>query len=236
MEIIEKKENKMNFILEADETLLNSIRRYVNQIPVLAVDELEISKNDSPLYDETIAHRVGLIPLKNSGKDGEKLKLNVKKEGTVYSEELKGDIKVVYEKIPITLLDKGQEISFTAIVKKGKGSEHSKFSPGLIFYRNVFEIKVDKNCPKEVISSCPKGILKLKDGKILVEEDFKCDFCGACEEYCEKIGKEGIKINPTKNLLITIESFGQLGIEEIFKKSMEFLKKDLAEISKKIGK
>jgi len=236
MEIIEKKENKINFLAEADETLLNSIRRYVNQIPVLAVDELEISKNDSPLYDETIAHRVGLIPLKNSGKDGEKLKLNVKKEGTVYSEELKGNLKVVYEKIPITLLDKGQEISFTATVKKGKGSEHSKFSSGLIFYRNLFEIKIDKNCPKEVISSCPKDILKLKDGKIVAEDSFKCDFCGACEEYCEKIGKEGIKINPTQKLFVTVESFGQLSVEDIFKKSIEILKKDLAEISKKLGK
>jgi DNA-directed RNA polymerase subunit D len=236
MRLIEKKDNKIVFVAEADESILNAIRRHVNQIPVLAIDELEISKNDSPLYDETIAHRVGLIPLDSSGKEGEKLKLSVKKEGIVYSEELKGNIKVIYEKIPITLLDKGQELELTATVKTGKGSEHSKFSPGLIFYRNVFDIKLDKNCPKEIVGSCPKNILKLKDGKIIAEENFKCDFCEACVEFCKKNGKEGVEIVPTKELLVIIESFGQLKIEDILKKSIDALKKDLLELSKKLAK
>ena len=98
MKLIEKKDNQLLFVTEADETILNSVRRYLNQIPILAVDELEISKNDSPLYDETIAHRIGLIPLKDSGKKEGKLKLSVKKEGMICSEELKGDIKIVYDK------------------------------------------------------------------------------------------------------------------------------------------
>ncbi|MCK5624590.1 DNA-directed RNA polymerase subunit D [Candidatus Pacearchaeota archaeon] len=236
MKIVEKKDNKLTFIIESDESLLNSIRRSVNQIPILAVDDIEISKNDSPLYDETIAHRIGLIPLKNQGKDGGKLKLNMKKEGMVYSEELKGDIKTIYDKIPITLLDKGQELELVATVKTGTGSEHSKFSPGLIFYRNVFELKIDKNCPKEVVEKCPKNILKLQDGRIIVDEDFKCDSCEVCVDFCKKNNKDTIEIVPTKELLVTIESFGQLSVEEIFKKSIETLKKDLAEFSKKLSK
>ncbi len=236
MELIEKKSEKIQFTIEASSTLLNSIRRYINQIPVSAIDELEISKNDSPLYDETIAHRVGLIPIKNSAKEGEKVKLEVKKEGIVYSEDLKGNIEVAYKKIPITLLDKNQELAFTGILKKNKGTKHSKFSPGLMFYRDVFEVKIDKNCPKEVISFCPKNILKLKDGKIIVEEDFKCDFCESCTDYCKKNGKEGIEIIPTKNLLVTIESFGQMNPSEIFQKAIETLKKDLSEFSKTLKK
>ena len=236
MKIVEKKDNILIFTVEADESILNTIRRYVNHIPVLAVDEIEISKNDSPLYDETIAHRIGLIPLKNENKTKGKLKLNVKKEGIVYSEELKGDIKVIYDKIPITLLGKNQELEFVANVKTGKGSDHSKFSPGLIFYRNVFEIKVDKNCPKEVIENCPRNILKLKDGKILVEDNYKCDACESCVEYCKKNGKESIEVVPTKELLVTLESFGQLSVEDMFKKSIEVLKKDLAELAKKLSK
>ena len=224
------------FVVESDESLLNAIRRYASQIPVLAIDELEISKNDSPLYDETIAHRIGLIPLKDEGKKNGKFKLNVKKEGIVYSEELKGDIKIIYDKMPITLLDKGQELELVATVKTGKGSEHSKFSPGLIFYRNIFEIKVDKNCPKEVIEKCPRNLLKLKDGRIIVEDDFKCDSCEVCVEFCKKSGKDSIEMIPTKELLVTLESFGQLSVEDMFKKSIDVLKKDLAELSKKLSK
>ena len=58
------------------------------------------------------------------------MKLKTKKEGFVYSGELEGDAEVVYDKIPITLLDKGQELEIKATLKAGKGEEHEKFSPG----------------------------------------------------------------------------------------------------------
>jgi DNA-directed RNA polymerase alpha subunit len=64
MKVITKKNNQITFSAEVDESLANAVRRYVDQIPILAVDEVEISKNDSPLYDETVAHRIGMIPLK----------------------------------------------------------------------------------------------------------------------------------------------------------------------------
>ena len=64
MKSIEKKENQITFGADIDESLANAIRRYISEIPILAVEEIEIYKNDSPLYDETIAHRIGLIPLK----------------------------------------------------------------------------------------------------------------------------------------------------------------------------
>jgi len=95
MKIIKKSKEKIVF--SANEGLANSIRRSVSLIPIMAIDEVEISKNDSPLYDETIAHRLGLIPLKmeNSYKDGTvlKFKLHSKKEGYVLSEEIKGDVR-----------------------------------------------------------------------------------------------------------------------------------------------
>jgi DNA-directed RNA polymerase subunit D len=68
MENISKSDGKYVFKAKIDESLINSIRRYVGQIQIAAIDEVEISKNDSPLYDETIAHRMGLIPLKQNGK------------------------------------------------------------------------------------------------------------------------------------------------------------------------
>ena len=92
MEEIEKKQNQITFKTEVEESLANAIRRYLNQIPVLAIDELEIIKNGSALYDEVVAHRVGLIPLKMGKGVNEKtkgaLKLSAKKEG-FHSQTLK---------------------------------------------------------------------------------------------------------------------------------------------------
>ncbi len=239
MKLIEKKENQTILTAEINESLANAIRRYLNQIPILAIDEVEISKNDSPLYDETIAHRLGLIPLKMDKSINEKkiakLKLNVKEEGIVYSKELKGTIKLPYELIPITSLNKGQELEIVATAKTGKGKEHSKFSPGLMFYRNILEIILDKKFLEEIKRICPKNEIKEKGDKIIIIDNQKKEICDVCEGICEKVKKKA-EIKPTNELIITLESFGQLSVEDIFKKSIEILKKDIAEVSKKINK
>ncbi|MCK5043438.1 DNA-directed RNA polymerase subunit D [Candidatus Pacearchaeota archaeon] len=240
MKIIQEKNNQITFSAEIEESLANAIRRYLYQIPVLAIDEVEISKNDSPLYDETVAHRIGLIPLKTDKSIKEnsevKLKLSAKKEGMVYSKEFVGKLEPVYGEIPITSLKKGQELEIVAIVKFGQGSTHSKFSPGLMFYRNLVDIKIDKDCPPEVVNICPQGILKSSNGKIIAENDYKCDMCEACTDLCQKKQKDSITLTPSKELAITLESFGQLDVKEILIKSINVLKKDLSLLSKKIVK
>jgi len=240
MKLINKKDNQITFTAEVDESLANAIRRYLNQILVLAIDEVEISKNDSPLYDETIAHRLGLIPLKmdkaSDEKTTEEITLVADKEGVVYSGEMKGHVKPAYENMPITVLKKGQELEILATAKTGKGSKHSKFSPGLMFYRNFIDIKIDKNCPEGVIDVCPQRILKLENNKIVSIDEYKCDMCEACVDFCKKKGKGSIELIPKKELVVTIESFGQLTTEEIFKKAIKALKEDLTEVAKKISK
>lgn len=235
MELIEKKEDHLTFTAEIDESLANAIRRYVNQIPILAIDEVEILKNDSPLYDETIAHRLGLISIKISkDKKNPKISLNAEKEGMVYSGELKG-VKVVFESIPITFLDKGQELEMKATTKMGKGTEHSKFSPGLIFYRNVAEIILDKEFKDEMKTNFPENEIKEKGNKIIVLDNKKQEIVDVCESICNKKGAKP-EINFKGGLVINLESFGQLTANEIFKKSIEELKRDLQKVSKEIKK
>ena len=142
MKKIKDTKEKLVFEAEINPTLANGIRRYINNIPVVAIDEVEISRNDSPLYDETIAHRMGLIPLKQ-GKKEVKLKLKVKKEGTVYSGDIEGGAEVVYDKIPITLLSKGQELEIKGTTSAGIGKDHAKFSPGNLTYREVVVVTLD---------------------------------------------------------------------------------------------
>ena len=60
--------------------------------------------------------------------------------------------------------------------------------------------------------------------------------CEVCTDYCTKVGKNSIELTPTEELLITVESFGQISEEEIFKRAIEVLKDDLKEVAKKIAK
>ncbi len=219
------------------ESLANALRRSVFKIPIVAIDEIEISKNDSPLYDETVAHRLGLVPLKHKTFNAKKpfeLKLDAKGEGFVYSGNLKGDIAVVHDRIPITYLKQGETISVKATTKEGVGSEHSKFVPGLMYYRNLAEISKSGELPEELVRVCPKKVFEMKNGGVVIGDSSKCDMCGLCLEYLRDNKKDVLKISPSNEVLITIESFGQTGAKDIFNKAIEALKKELEDFSKKL--
>lgn len=239
MKKIEKSKNQIAFTTEMEDSLANAIRRYVLHIPVMAIDDVELSRNDSALYDETIAHRLGLIPLDSEGSVNEKsegkIDLDVKKEGIVYSNELKGNVKVVYDNIPITTLSKGQELKVTCFVKTGIGKEHAKFSPGLMFFREVSEIELDKELYNEIKKVVPEKEIKEKGSKIIVIDNGKKEFADVCEGISKKANKK-FDTKPNGELVITVESFGQMSPENVFKKSISALKKDLSTFQKAIDK
>lgn len=234
MQKIDKTENSIVFKAELEESLANAIRRYINQIDVLAIDELEIKKNDSALYDETVAHRMGLVPLKNKKVDdkGVKLKLVVKKEGNVNSGEISG-AEVVFDKIPIVVLNKGQEVDIAATAKMGKGAEHAKFSPGLLFYRDACEISMDKSLAGEIKKVCGDADVKEKGDKIVILDNGKTEVCDVCEGIAHK-NKKSVETTPTGELIVTLESWGQMDVKDVFTESINVLKKDLGELSKKL--
>ena len=114
-------QNNAEFILDTNEEMANAIRRSANEIEILAIDEVEIHKNDSALYDEILAHRLGLIPLqatknvemfkegdKPSTKNQAQIHIKIKGPGIVYSGDIKGEVKPVYDKIPLVILGKDQ--------------------------------------------------------------------------------------------------------------------------------
>ena len=245
MKIIEKSKEKLIFTEEIDESLANAIRRSVLEIPILAIDEVEIYKNDSALYDEVIAHRLGLIPLINEDIDLKEdcsckrkgcskctisLKLVAKGPCTVYSKDLKGKAKVVFGNMPIVILKEGQELEMVCFATLGKGINHAKYSPGLVYYRNLAQIKINKEhkLSEECVDSCPHGIIK-QDGKIDEKEVYKCDMCEACVEKC---GKKNIEIKPSKDIIFFVESFGQMDAKEILSQAVKALNNNLKSFAK----
>jgi DNA-directed RNA polymerase subunit D len=223
MDVLTKTDEKLVLRIDANETLANAIRRSVNEIPVLAIDEVEIFKNDSALYDEVLAHRLGLVPLKTEKSMNGKTKVEFKlvKEGpcTVYSQDLEGPAEVIYPKIPITLLGEGSKIELVATAILGKGIEHAKFIPGLAYYRHILEIT---SAPKiDSIIQGSKGVLKgeKKGSKWL------CDLTEAEIKAVEEVDPQAI--SNSSEMLFFIESYGNLPAKDIFLKSIESLGENL---------
>lgn len=142
-----------DFIVEFKGThnsIVNAIRRIIlDEVPTFAIEEVEIISNSSPLYDETLAHRLGLLPLKTDLKSYNfrdmckcggvgcalcevKLSLKEEGEGFVLSSSIKSDDpKVIpaHKEIPVTKLFGEQKIEANLKAILGKGREHSKWAP-----------------------------------------------------------------------------------------------------------
>ena len=234
MEIIERCPEKITFTDDIDVSLANAIRRSINEIPVLAIDEVDIYKNDSVLYDEIIAHRLGLIPLKNqkigAGKSVEmKLKVKGKGEGIEILSESLGE-SVVYPNMPITLLGENQELVLVARARTGMGINHSKFSPGILFYRHLAKIKISGEGEKQSeLAELYPEVFEVSEGKLKVKD------AAACELDQEDMqGYKGVSVEFDNNLVLTIESWGQISAKEIFVGACKVLKDNLSAVSKAI--
>ena len=84
-----KTEDELSFeITGINEVEANTLRRIMlAEVPVMAIEEIEFRANDSALYDEVIAHRMGLLPLKTD-LQGYKTKTEKKSKGAAYETTL----------------------------------------------------------------------------------------------------------------------------------------------------
>jgi DNA-directed RNA polymerase subunit D len=137
-----------------DRSYANAVRRFcIAEVPAMAIDDVVILENSSVLYDELLAHRLGMIPIKtdldryNLPEDcdcGNPLGchkcrvlfvLDAKgkdKVSTVYSGDLVSEdreVRPVSESIPLVKLALGQSVKLEAYARLGKGKEHAKWQP-----------------------------------------------------------------------------------------------------------
>ncbi|MEM4625168.1 MAG: DNA-directed RNA polymerase subunit D [Candidatus Pacearchaeota archaeon] len=159
VKIIEENDRKIKFSISGiGSALANSLRRVMmSEIPTLAIDKVEFYQNSSGLFDEIIAHRLGLIPLKfNPKKYNLKSECKCKGKGcslcevklsfdtknlteesdyTVTSKDLESEdpeVKPLYDDIPIVELLKGQKLKFVATARLGLGKEHAKWQGAIV--------------------------------------------------------------------------------------------------------
>lgn len=239
----EKKKNKLVILLkESDEIFANTLRRLIiEEVPTLAVEDLEIRDNSSALYDEMLGLRLGLIPIKTDLKSYElkekckcesagcsqcELKINLKanKKGPVYAEEASStDPKCtfVYPRMLIVQLASRQKLDLTLTATLGRGKDHAKWSPGTAFYKKEPVVKIGKvTNPEHCAEKCTDGVLVLNNKKLEVNEE-KVYESNLLEYYAEL--DKGISIEHTDNIIFTVESWGQLSCKEMLNQSADIL-------------
>jgi DNA-directed RNA polymerase subunit D len=249
---IKKDKKFLNLELEdIDVSLANAIRRTIlSEVPTLAVEEVRFIDNTSSLYDETIAHRIGLVPIKTDlglfnfrdecsckgeGCGNCVMTLTIDKKGpaTVYSDDIKSDSKTEQIKgVPIVKLGNGQRLSLEADAVLGTGKTHAKWQPAVASYKHHPKIEIRTECDLcgECVEACPKNILEISSKKLKVTDEKECVLCIQCMEVCEL---DAIKVeDDDRRIIFKVESIGAMPPYEIFKKSCDILEEKAKTLSK----
>jgi len=258
IQVLNKNESAIKFVLEEiSPAFAGSLRRMMmSEVPTMAIEWVDFKKNDSALYDELLANRLGQIPLtfdkkaynlpeecKCEGKGCSRcqVKLTLKKTGPsmIYSEDLKSkskDVRPAFEKIPIVELFEGQELEFEAIAQLGLGKTHAKWQAAVVGYKNRTNIVIDKSCDicAKCVERCLKKTLKIEGNKIVVENPFECNLCMECVDACPK---SCIKVEPIENSFIfNVETVSGITPEEIVLDAIDVLEDKIKEFGKGLKK
>lgn len=232
IKVLKKEKDKVVFLISGTvPAFVNGLRRIiVNDVPTMAIEDVNFLTNSSALYDEMLAHRLGLVPMKTDLKSYNlpseckckdegcslcqlHLKLKKKGPGIVYSEDLKSQdpkVKPVFGKMVIAKLLEGQELELEATAVLGTGKEHMKFSPGLIYYKGVPLISKKESGLKDIP-------LK-KYGKFETIDESKCDILKAyakIDAECEKVEFS------SEDFIFIVESWGQLDAKNIINQAVK---------------
>ncbi len=224
IKILEIEDNFIKFIISGvDFSFVNSVRRsLIADIPKMAIEDVEIHlgaisddegktyESTTPLFDEIIAHRLGLVPIPTDleilsfkdecdcGGDGcvncsIMYSLNKRGPCTVYSGDLEplGDasLRPRDAKIPIVKLTEDEGILIYATAVMGTTKEHAKWQ-GIhaAGYKQYPVITIDnKKCDHggACISYCPVDIFVKEGKKVKVTNPENCTMCMSCVEVCE---------------------------------------------------
>lgn len=196
VKVLEETGDTVRLQLEGvDRSYANAVRRFcISEVPSMAIDDVVILENSSVLYDEILAHRLGLIPIKTdinryvlpekcdcgsplgcnkcrvlfvldaTGKD---------KVSTVYSGDLVSedrDVRPVSETIPIVKLARGQSVKLEAYARLGRGREHAKWQPCTVAALTDGKAEGTFNLTVESAGGLPAREIVLKAIEILEEK------------------------------------------------------------------
>lgn len=268
VEALEMGDKKAKIVIrDITAAFANALRRIiVAEVPCMAIDDVFIVENQSALFDELLAHRLGLIPLKTDlksyvlpeecscksdlgcSKCRVTLTLNVQapkdKGMTVYSGDLKSEnpkVVPVSDKIPIVKLASKQKVKIEAYGKLGLGKTHAKWKAVTVCgYKFYPKIDIDaKRCDLcgVCVEACPTDVLKIVNGKLVVDKLLECISCMECVNKCP-IRPPPIKVGwDEHSFVFNIEGTDAIPVSDVIVKAASVLNskaKDLLSEIKKV--
>jgi len=123
-------------------SFVNYIRRkIISSIPTRAIDAIVVTHNNTILNDETIAHRLALLPLTSDYLDEDAhIMIDVHNDTLLPMSVTSTDIHInninvscLHENVIICPLLAGQSLMLTASTVAGTGKTHAKWSAGLAY-------------------------------------------------------------------------------------------------------
>ena len=249
----------------ASPAFANAFRRaMIGEVPTLAIEDVRIYNNTSALFDEMLAHRLGLIPIKTdlltystqekckcggAGCPGCTVTYTLSAEGPrmVSSNDLiPADPKAVpvYDNVPIVKLMKGQTLVLEAKAVLNTGSAHAKWQPTLVCgYKNHPVVSISEACDAcgMCVDECPRQVLAVRGKKVEVVSGKlpDCSMCRLCERACiaSGIGDEpAIRVSAEADRYIfVVEGDGSLTVKEIMNRALLYIREQSDELEQQLG-
>ena len=269
IDILEMEERRARFILrDATPAKANALRRtMLSDLPKMAIDKVEFHlgsidvdgkdfESVTPLFDEVIAHRLGMVPVptdldlftfqekcvcEGEGCPSCTIMYSLNKNGpcTVYSGDLEPlgspDLRVKDEHIPLVELSNGQSVLIYAHAVMGTAKKHVKWqvANGVGYkYMPVVTVRSSANA-KEVEESCPRKVFDVDGKNLVAARPMDCILCDSCVEIDG--GKSVSVKGDDKNFVFTFETDGSLSAEKALRKAAELISEKTKAFADNIG-
>lgn len=237
-------------ITNTNPAFANTIRRIIlAYVPTLAIDEVIIVENTLALFDEFIAHRLGLIPLNSDIELNDiatceqcegngcnactvTLRLTMETDNKtnlmVYSRDIISDNFEVFatnDEIPIMKMGQDQRLILEAVARMGTGREHAKWQPTSSLgyqFMPIINVTSGHKFSKQVADSCPRDVLTYDEGNeaINIQNLLACNLC----QECSKVTNNAITVDgDPSQIIFYVETTGALPVELIVPKAAEIL-------------
>ncbi|OIO27066.1 DNA-directed RNA polymerase subunit D [Candidatus Micrarchaeota archaeon CG_4_10_14_0_2_um_filter_60_11] len=218
----------------AKPALLNALRRAViAELDAFAIDTVEFMENSSPLFNDYLANRIGLVPLtfdESASKDAQiifSLEAEALEEPrAVYSGELKSQddlIAVHSTNIPIIKLGKGQVLRLQGTAIMNKGRKHAKFQSAIASYGHLGDYKLAEKCAKcggEIKARLSKDLAaKIKSKPV------ESALCFKCEDAA--FNKDPSKHPDSKEYIFFVESYNNIPAVRQLQRAIDALENGL---------